>query len=84
MRSSVTGADPYSDDRLGKLTVTKEGLLKRDLMVLEECRDSGIPIAVTMVGGYARDVRDTVGIHFQTVSRVAALLRSEPSGKGRR
>jgi acetoin utilization deacetylase AcuC-like enzyme len=73
----LAGADPYSDDRLGKLSVSKEGLLERDRMVLEGCRDSGIPVAVTMAGGYARDVKDTVDIHFQTVSWAAALLEHE-------
>ncbi|MBI2312638.1 MAG: histone deacetylase [Betaproteobacteria bacterium] len=63
----LAGADPYADDRLGRLALTKQGLAERDRMVLCACRRGGIPVAVTMAGGYARDIEDTVDIHFQTV-----------------
>ncbi len=64
----LAGADPYFDDRLGRLSLTKTGLRRRDRLVLRYCRDAGIPIAITMAGGYARQLQDTVDIHFQTVS----------------
>lgn len=70
----LAGADPYEDDRLGRLCVSKEGLAERDRLMLESCRERGIPVAVTMAGGYARDVRDTVDIHFQSIERAATLL----------
>jgi acetoin utilization deacetylase AcuC-like enzyme len=70
----LAGADPFEDDRLGRLSVTKEGLAERDRLVLESCRERGLPVAVTMAGGYARDVEDTVGIHFQSIERAARLL----------
>jgi acetoin utilization deacetylase AcuC-like enzyme len=70
----LAGADPYEDDRLGRLCVSKVGLAERDRIVLESCRELGIPVAVTMAGGYARDVRDTVDIHFQSIERAATLL----------
>ena len=73
----LAGADPYEDDRLGRLSVSKEGLAERDRLVLESCRERGLPVAVTMVGGYARNVEKTVDIHFRTVSRAAELLRLE-------
>jgi acetoin utilization deacetylase AcuC-like enzyme len=63
----LAGADPYAGDRYGRLALSKEGLRERDRMVLEHCRAAGIPVAVTMAGGYARRVRDTVDIHLQTV-----------------
>jgi len=66
----LAGADPYFDDRLGRLSLTKTGLRRRDGLVLRYCRDAGIPIAITMAGGYARQLQDTVDIHFQTVSSV--------------
>ena len=72
----LAGADPFEDDRLGRLSVTKLGLAERDRMVLETCRDRGIPIAVTMAGGYARDVGDTVDVHFQSIKRAADLLET--------
>jgi acetoin utilization deacetylase AcuC-like enzyme len=73
----LAGADPFEDDRLGRLSVTKEGLAERDRLVLESCRERGLPVAMTMAGGYAREVEDTVDIHFRTVSRAATLIRSE-------
>ena len=73
----LAGADPFEDDRLGRLSVTKEGLAERDRLVLESCRERGLPVAVTMAGGYARDVEDTVGIHFQSIERAARLLGTE-------
>ncbi len=63
----VAGADPYADDLLGRLAVSKAGLAERDRMVFDACRSAGLPVAVTMAGGYARDVADTVAIHLQTV-----------------
>jgi len=70
----LAGADPYEDDRLGRLCVTKEGLVERDRLVLESCRERGIPVAVTMAGGYARNVDDTVDIHCRSIQRAASLV----------
>jgi acetoin utilization deacetylase AcuC-like enzyme len=69
----LAGADPHEGDRLGRLKLTKPGLLARDQLVFEACRAAGIAVAVTMAGGYGRDVEDTVDVHFQTV-RLAAQL----------
>jgi acetoin utilization deacetylase AcuC-like enzyme len=60
------GADPYQDDQLGALCLTLEGLLERDRLVLEGCAGHGIPVVVTLGGGYARRVSDTVRIHQNT------------------
>jgi acetoin utilization deacetylase AcuC-like enzyme len=76
----LAGADPYEDDRLGRLSVSKEGLAERDRLVLETCRERGIPVAVTMAGGYARQIEDTVDIHFRSIERAASLVK----GKGAR
>ena len=82
----LAGADPFEGDRLGRLSVTKHGLAERDMMVLEACRDRDIPVAVTMAGGYARKVEDTVNVHFQSIKRAADLLESgaAPYGGKRR
>jgi acetoin utilization deacetylase AcuC-like enzyme len=69
----LAGADPYEDDRLGRLSVSKEGLTERDRLILESCRERGIPVAVTMAGGYARRVEDTVAIHLRSIERAALL-----------
>jgi acetoin utilization deacetylase AcuC-like enzyme len=75
----LAGADPYQDDRLGRLSVSKRGLAERDRLVLETCRERGIPVAVTMAGGYARKVVDTVDIHFQSIERAANLMNHKQS-----
>ena len=67
----LAGADPYRDDRLGRLALTKQGLLDRDRMVFEACERADVPVAVTMAGGYARDIADTVEIQFNTVETAA-------------
>jgi acetoin utilization deacetylase AcuC-like enzyme len=64
------GADPYAGDRLGKLELSKAGLLERDRYVLGLLGKAGVPVAVTMVGGYAEEISDTVDIHFRTVRAV--------------
>lgn len=70
----LAGADPFVGDRLGRLALSKEGLAARDRLVLERCRAAGLPIAITMAGGYARDIEDTVAIHLQTVCLAAAIV----------
>jgi acetoin utilization deacetylase AcuC-like enzyme len=60
------GADPYLDDQLGSLRLTLEGLRERDRLVIEGCAERRIPVVVTLGGGYARRVTDTVTIHRNT------------------
>lgn len=67
----VAGADPYVDDRLGRLALSMAGLAERDRLVLQACQRAGVAVAISMAGGYARNVADTVAIHLATV-RVAA------------
>ncbi|GAB4114059.1 MAG: histone deacetylase [Roseiflexaceae bacterium] len=67
----LAGADPFEGDSLGRLRLSKAGLLARDRMVFEACHAAGLPVAVTMAGGYGRRIEDTVDIHEQTV-RLAA------------
>jgi len=78
----LAGADPFCDDRLGRLALTKAGLLARDLQVLEFVRGLGVPMAIAMAGGYGRTIQDTVDIHFQTVNCALqyANNKSGPSG----
>jgi acetoin utilization deacetylase AcuC-like enzyme len=67
----LAGADAHEGDRLGRLRLTFDGLARRDAMVLESCREVGLPVALTIAGGYGRDIRDTVEAHARTV-RIAA------------
>lgn len=66
----VAGADPYREDQLGGLALTMEGLARRDALVFDYAKRHGIPVAVTLAGGYARDVADTVGIHVNTIKEI--------------
>lgn len=63
----LAGADPYEDDRLGRLKLTKAGLARRDEHVLATLAARSIPVAIAMAGGYARDIEDSVEIHANTL-----------------
>jgi acetoin utilization deacetylase AcuC-like enzyme len=63
----LAGSDPHEGDRLGRLCLTFDGLARRDAMVLDACREVGIPVAVTIAGGYGRDINDSVRAHVNTV-----------------
>jgi acetoin utilization deacetylase AcuC-like enzyme len=63
----IAGADPYKEDQLGGLSLTIEGLKKRDELVFRVARARDIPVMVTYAGGYARKVDDTVTIHSNTI-----------------
>ncbi|MDP1569510.1 MAG: histone deacetylase [Vicinamibacterales bacterium] len=69
----LAGADPYEDDQLGGLALTKRGLRLRDRMVLQAARQAGVPVVVLLAGGYARRLEDTVDIHFATVEEASRL-----------
>jgi acetoin utilization deacetylase AcuC-like enzyme len=72
----LAGADPFVGDTLGRMAVSKEGLAERDRIVFDLCTQYGLPVAVVMAGGYARNIEDTVDIQFNTV-RIAAEMRGE-------
>lgn len=74
----VGGADPYCEDQLGGLSLTKEGLQQRDRQVFEEARRRGIPVTTTLAGGYARRVEDTVLIHINTILAVRDVAGRYP------
>jgi acetoin utilization deacetylase AcuC-like enzyme len=67
----VAGADPYRDDQLGGLSLTFSGLEARDRLVIGTARRQGVPVAIVLAGGYARNTEDTITIHANT-ARVAA------------
>ena len=63
----LAGADPYEDDQLGGLRLTRDGLRRRDRLVIERVTSAGLPLVVTLAGGYARHGEDTVAIHAATI-----------------
>lgn len=63
----LAGADPYEDDQLGGLRLTKDGLRQRDRLVIDAVRGADVPLVITLAGGYARRVEETVAIHAATI-----------------
>lgn len=70
----VAGADPYKEDQLGGLKLTKNGLRERDEFVFKQAGLKSIPVAVVMAGGYAFHEEDTVDIHFNTIKSGIKLV----------
>jgi acetoin utilization deacetylase AcuC-like enzyme len=75
----VGGADPYCEDQLGGLQLSKSGLKARDKGVFELARDRGVPVAATLAGGYARRVEDTVRIHANTIVAAREVAAERPA-----
>lgn len=71
----LAGADPYREDQLGGLALTADGLERRDRLVFRRAREKDVPVAVTLAGGYAFDLDDTIEIHFNTVKAADDLWR---------
>jgi acetoin utilization deacetylase AcuC-like enzyme len=69
----LAGADPHEGDRLGRMKLSFAGLARRDAMVLQGCREVGIPVAVVIAGGYGRRIEDTVSVHATTARILAAI-----------
>jgi acetoin utilization deacetylase AcuC-like enzyme len=69
----IAGADPHEGDRLGRMRLSFGGLRRRDAMVLDACRDVGLPVTTVIGGGYGRDINDTVTIHVATTRVLASV-----------
>ena len=69
----VAGADPFEGDRLGRLKLSAAALAERDRRVFSAAQERGIPVAVSMAGGYGKDIADTVAIHFGTLKLASEL-----------
>jgi acetoin utilization deacetylase AcuC-like enzyme len=74
----LAGADPYREDQLGGLSLTIEGLKERDALVFQIAKAEGIPVMVTLAGGYALKLEDTITIHCNTVVAAKEVF----AGKG--
>ena len=70
----LAGADPFEYDRLGRLKLTIDGLRRRDEMVMNHCATAGLPVVITMSGGYAANVEDIVTIHANTIRAAVSTL----------
>ncbi|QTN21362.1 histone deacetylase [Rhizobacter sp. AJA081-3] len=76
----LAGADPHEGDRLGRLKISAAGLAERDRRVFAACRERRIPVALSMAGGYGRDIADTVAIQHRTLQEALASWRQWNNG----
>jgi acetoin utilization deacetylase AcuC-like enzyme len=72
----LAGADPFAGDKLGKLSLSIEGLRLRDELVLRECYERETPVTTVMSGGYGKQIAETVEIHCNTIRAVKAVFES--------
>src|SRR5678815_1388037 len=77
----LAGADPYVNDKLGRLALSIEGLRERDAMVLHRCYEHEIPVVTVMSGGYGKDINDTIEIHCNTIRMVKELFEGQASSR---
>lgn len=75
-----SGVDALAEDKLGRLMLTHEGLRARDLLVFGACRRAGVPVVVTLGGGYADPIESTVKAHAATFLAAAAVLSQVNAG----
>jgi acetoin utilization deacetylase AcuC-like enzyme len=77
----VAGADPFVEDRLGRLSLTREGFRRRDAAVLDFARAEGAPVVGLLAGGYAVRTEDVVGIHADMAEALARWLADGGPGR---
>lgn len=74
----VAGADPYFEDQLGGLSLTFEGLMQRDRLVIGTAMAQHLPVAIVLAGGYAQSVEDTITIHANTAAVAREVMSKVP------
>jgi acetoin utilization deacetylase AcuC-like enzyme len=80
----VAGADPYCDDQLGGLSLTMDGMRERDRLVIARAFRARAAVVVTLAGGYARNLADTVQLHANTAKVALEVCRERrPAASGR-
>jgi acetoin utilization deacetylase AcuC-like enzyme len=75
----AAGADPYKDDKIGGLSITKGGLQARDEFIFRQAVHFDVPIALVLAGGYAYDEDDTVDIHYATITSALKIMHGRPA-----
>lgn len=69
----LSGVDILASDKLGRLSVSRAGCMERDRFVLQTCHDAGLPVAISMGGGYSPNIKDIIEAHANTF-RIAAEI----------
>ena len=75
----LAGVDAHEGDRLGRLALTEAGLAERDRRVLDALRERRVPVALSMAGGYGRDIEQTVSLHLATLREAQASWAAWPA-----
>jgi acetoin utilization deacetylase AcuC-like enzyme len=70
----LSGVDILETDKLGKLSVSREGCKERDRIVLQAAKQSGVPLVASMGGGYSTDFRDIIEAHANTFRLVQEIF----------
>jgi acetoin utilization deacetylase AcuC-like enzyme len=78
----LAGADAHQGDRLGRLRLSDQGLAWRDQKVFDELRRRRIPVAVSMAGGYAHDLRHMVSLQARTIELARDAWRAWRADQG--
>jgi len=73
----LAGADPFSGDKLGKLSLSIDGLRQRDELVLSVCYKREVPVTTVMSGGYGKELDDTLEIHCNTIRAVKKIFEPQ-------
>lgn len=73
------GVDPHGDDKLGRLSLTSEGLARRDRFVISEVRQRGLPVASALGGGYGEDQREVAARHAASMLTMAQENERSPA-----
>ena len=68
------GVDILSSDKLGKLKVSKEGCKQRDYLIINKCHQLGLPLQISMGGGYSTHIKDIVDAHVATYKTVLDIF----------
>jgi acetoin utilization deacetylase AcuC-like enzyme len=74
----LAGVDPVVGDRYGRLALSDEGLRQRERRVLEACRSRGLPVVITIAGGYAPTPERTAALHSIVFEEAIRLRLPQP------
>ena len=69
----LSGVDVLATDKLGRLGMSIQGCRERDRYVFEQCHRRGLPVAVSMGGGYSERLATIVEAHANTYRMAAAV-----------
>ena len=69
------GVDPLAEDALGRMSLTHAGMRERDRLVLEAAWHRGLPVVLTLGGGYAKPITATLEAHVGTYETALSMFR---------